>query len=120
MRVVMATSAGTPGQPNEDFVGAVASAVVLLDGAGIRGVEPICCHGVAWYTHSLGGALLGRLSRGDGQDLVDILSEAIDEIAGRHRATCDISNPSSPQATVMILQVRQGTRTSWRSETHSC
>lgn len=104
----MATSAGTPGQPNEDFVGAVPAAVVLLDGAGIPGTESICSHGVAWYTHRLGGALLGRLSRDDGQDLVAILATAIDEIAADHRSTCDITNPSSPQATVVIARLGRG------------
>ena len=57
----MATSAGEAGRPNEDFAGAVPGAAVLLDGAGIPGTESICSHGVAWYTHRLGGALLGRL-----------------------------------------------------------
>lgn len=105
MNVAMATAAGAAGQPNEDFIGAVPRAAVLLDGAGITGTESICRHGVAWYTHRLGGALLGRLSRVDGQDLVTILGDAILQIAGEHRLTCDIANPSSPQATVMILRV---------------
>jgi len=100
----MATSGGHPGQPNEDFVGAVPGAVLLLDGAGIAGTEAICCHGVAWFTHRLGGALLGRLSRADGQDLTGILAAAIDEIAADHRDTCDITNPSSPQATVAVIR----------------
>ena len=64
MHVSMATSAGRSSQPNEDFVGAVPGAIVLLDGAGIPGTESICSHGVAWYTHRLGGALLGRLVAG--------------------------------------------------------
>jgi hypothetical protein len=81
---------------------------VLLDGAGIPGTESICCHGVAWYTHRLGGALLGRLSRDYGQDLAAILDVAIDEIAADHRSTCDITNPSSPQATVAIIRAAAG------------
>jgi Protein phosphatase 2C len=104
VQVRMATSAGHPGWPNEDFVGAVPGAVVLLDGAGIPGTESICGHGVAWYTHRLGGALLGRLSRDDGQDLAACLAIAIEEIAADHRSTCDISNPSSPQATVAVIR----------------
>jgi hypothetical protein len=102
----MATSAGHPGRPNEDFVGAVPGAAVLLDGAGIPGTESICRHGVAWYTHRLGGALLARLSRDDGRDLTAVLAEAIDEIAADHRGTCDITNPSSPQATVVIARLQ--------------
>ena len=108
MHVTMATSAGGPGQPNQDFVGAVPGAVVLLDGAGIPGTESICSHGVAWYTHRLGGALLGRLSQDDGRELAVILAAAIDEIAGDHRGTCDITHPSSPQATVLIVRTHQG------------
>ncbi|MCW3842325.1 hypothetical protein ONA70_19690 [Micromonospora yasonensis] len=104
MRVSMATSAGQAGRPNEDFAGAVPGAAVLLDGAGIPGTESICSHGVAWYTHRLGGALLGRLSRDDGQDLAAILATAIDETARDHRGTCDITNPSSPQATVVMVR----------------
>jgi hypothetical protein len=103
MHVSMATSAGQPGRPNEDFAGAVPRAVVLLDRAGILGTEAICCHGVAWYTHRLGGALLARLSRDEGRDLAAILADGIEEISADHRSTCDITNPSSPQATVAIV-----------------
>ncbi|MFG2058426.1 hypothetical protein ACGFI9_30820 [Micromonospora sp. NPDC048930] len=108
MRVSMATSAGKAGQPNEDFAGAVPGAAVLLDGAGIPGTESICSHGVAWYTHRLGGALLGRLSRDDGRDLAAILAATIDEVAADHRRTCDITNPGSPQATVLIVRAHRG------------
>jgi hypothetical protein len=104
----MATSAAKAGQPNEDFTGAVPGAAVLLDGAGIPGTESICCHGVAWYTHRLGGTLLGYLSGDDGQGLAAILDSAIADIAADHRTTCDITNPSSPQATVVIVRAHEG------------
>ncbi|MFI6236321.1 hypothetical protein ACIBD9_22425 [Micromonospora sp. NPDC050784] len=112
MHVSLATSAGRAGRPNEDFVGAVPGAVVLLDGAGIPGAESLCFHGVAWYTHRLGGALLGLLSRGDGLELAAILAAAIGEIAAEHGGTCDIADPSSPQATVAMVRVHQG-RLDW-------
>jgi Protein phosphatase 2C len=108
VHVSMATSAGKAGQPNEDFAGALPGAAVLLDGAGIPGTESICFHGVAWYTHRLGGALLGRLSRDDGRDLAAILAATIDEIAADHSGTCDIANPSSPQSTVLMVRVHRG------------
>ncbi|WP_308167652.1 hypothetical protein [Catellatospora tritici] len=104
MRVSMVTDSERAGRTNEDFVGAVANAVVLLDGAGIQGIESICRHGVAWYTHRLGGALLHRLSVEDGRDLSVLLAEAIDELADAHRDTCDLTNPSSPSATVAVLR----------------
>lgn len=105
MLAALATSAGHPGRTNEDFVGAVPGAVVLLDGAGIPGAESLCRHGVAWYTHRLGGSLLGRLSGGGAPSLVSVLADAIDQLAGEHRSTCDLADPSSPQATVAILRV---------------
>lgn len=105
MLAALATSAGHPGRTNEDFAGAVPGAVVLLDGAGIPGAESLCRHGVAWYTHRLGGSLLGRLSRGGAPSLVSVLADAIDQLAGEHRSTCDLADPSSPQATVAILRV---------------
>ncbi|MEO3776457.1 hypothetical protein ABGB16_06310 [Micromonospora sp. B11E3] len=83
-------------------------AVVLLDGAGIPGTESICAHGVTWYTHRLGGALLGRLSRDDGRDLGAILAATIGEVAAMHRGTCDVGHPSSPQATVAMVRARRG------------
>jgi hypothetical protein len=103
----MATSPGHVGRPNEDFVGAVPGAVVLLDGAGIPGTEEICRHGVAWYSHSLGAALLARLAYDGGTDLVKALADSIEEVAGRHRHTCDITNPSSPQATVAMARFNE-------------
>ena len=104
VKVVMASSPGHVGRPNEDFVGAVPGAVVLLDGAGIPGTESICRHGVAWYAHTLGATLLGQLSREPGSDLDAALAESIGQVARRHRHTCDIANPSSPQSTVAITR----------------
>ncbi|MEU7977639.1 hypothetical protein AB0B63_03795 [Micromonospora sp. NPDC049081] len=104
MQVTMATSPVKPDQPNEDFVGAVPNAVVLLDGAGLAGTTSTCLHGVAWYTRRLGGALLGQLAADDGQDLTAILGQAIAQVADAHRDTCHISDPSSPSATVTIFR----------------
>jgi hypothetical protein len=92
--VSMATSAGSADQPNQDFAGAVPGAVVPLDGAGIPGTESICSHGVAWFTHRLGSALLGRPSRDDGPYRAATLPTTIDELADDHRDTCDITNPA--------------------------
>ncbi len=100
----MVTSPAVPGRSNEDFVGAVPGAVVLLDGAGIPDTESICRHGVAWYTHRLGGYVLGGLCRSPARSLVTALGDAIDRVARDHRDTCDITDPSSPQATVVIYR----------------
>jgi hypothetical protein len=107
MQVLMETRTTASDRSNEDFAGAVPSAAVLLDGAGIVGAESICHHGVAWYTHRLGGELLGRLSRDDGHDLAAILGDAIEQVTDEHRDSCDVADPSSPQATVAILRVTE-------------
>ncbi|QLQ40444.2 protein phosphatase 2C domain-containing protein [Micromonospora robiginosa] len=108
MRVELASSPGRDGRPNEDFAGAVPGAAVLLDGAGIPGTEAVCRHGVAWYAHRLGGALLGRLSGDDGRDLAAILAEGIAEVTAAHRDTCRPADPAAPQATVAMVRVTGG------------
>jgi hypothetical protein len=109
MRALLASSPGHPGRSNEDFVAASPDVVVLLDGAGIPGTESICRHGVAWYAQTLGFGLLASLTRGGrGADPESALADAIDHVAAQHRHTCDIANPSSPQATVAIVTVQDG------------
>lgn len=104
MRVAMASSPGH-GRPNEDFVGAVPDALVLLDGAGIPNTEDVCRHGVAWYSHRLGAGLLDRLSRDPASDLVTALADGIHQLTAEHRGSCDVRDPSSPQATVAVVRV---------------
>ncbi len=107
-----ATSAGHAGRANEDFVGAIPGAVVLVDGAGITGAEDLCRHGTAWYAHRLGTTLLVRLSlAGAGEtrpDLADVLAAAIDEVTDAHRDSCRVTDPSSPCGTVAVLRVADG------------
>lgn len=100
----MATSPGQVGRPNEDFIGAVPDAVVLLDGAGIPGTEDICRHGVAWYAQTLGATLLAGLTNPGLPGLVGVLADSIEQVAALHSHTCDIANPSSPQATVAAVK----------------
>jgi hypothetical protein len=104
MNLRLASSPGHPTRANEDFVGAVPGALVLLDGAGIPGTDPICHHGVAWYAHTLGSTVLGRLSRHPAVDLVEALADSIEHVAGLHRHSCDLADPSSPQATVAVVR----------------
>jgi hypothetical protein len=107
----MATSPGHPGRGNEDFVGGVVDAVVLVDGAGIIGTEDICQHGVAWYAHRLGATILARLSgaeAGVDANLTAVVAAAIDEVTDAHRDTCNVADPSSPSATVAVVRVTDG------------
>jgi hypothetical protein len=104
MTVQLASSPGHPGRPNEDFVGAVPGAVVLVDGAGMPGTESVCRHGVAWYSHTLGSTVLGLMSRPVAGDLAEVLAEAIDRVAGLHRHSCDLADPRSPQGAVAVVR----------------
>ncbi len=109
MRVTMASgAAGRIGRVNEDFVGAITTAAVLTDGAGIPGSESICRHGVAWYASRLGGNLLGLLSLRRELSLSALLADAIEQVTGDHRDTCDVADSISPSATVAILRLSNG------------
>ncbi|WP_092375484.1 protein phosphatase 2C domain-containing protein [Micromonospora phaseoli] len=98
-----------PGRVNEDFVGAVPTAAVVIDGAGgFAGADAVCRHGVTWYAHRLGGTLLGLLPLAQGRSLPALLAEAIEQVTDEHRDTCDVADPISPSATVAILRVSGG------------
>jgi hypothetical protein len=108
MRVAMASAAARSGHANEDFIGAVPTAAVLIDGAGIPGAESICRHGVAWYASRLGATLLGLLSVARDRSLPALLAEAIGQVTDDHRDTCEVADPISPSAAVAILRLSDG------------
>jgi hypothetical protein len=108
MRVTMASVSARAGRVNEDFAGAVPTAAVLIDGAGIPGAESICRHGVAWYASRLGGSLLSLASLVPDRTLTALLAEAIEQVTDVHRGTCDVADPISPSATVAILRLSDG------------
>ncbi|THV24633.1 hypothetical protein E9998_20495 [Glycomyces paridis] len=100
----MATLDGHPGRSNEDFVGVVPNGAVLVDGAGVPNAGHLCRHGVAWYAHRLGGALLAALPQEPERPLAAILTDAITTITDLHRDSCEVTNASSPFAAVAILR----------------
>ncbi|WP_405392972.1 integrase [Streptomyces sp. NBC_01102] len=108
MRVTMTSAAARTGRTNEDFTGAVPTAAVLVDGAGIPGTESICRHGVAWYAHRLGGSLLTLFSLAPDRSLSALLAEAIERTTDEHRDTCGVTDSISPSATVAVLRLSGG------------
>jgi hypothetical protein len=104
MRVTIATSAARPDEPNEDFAAAGTNGVILLDGAGLSGTTSKCTHGVAWYTRHLGGALLAGLPDEE-RTLTAILRDGIRETAALHAGTCDLDDPGTPSATVVMVRL---------------
>jgi hypothetical protein len=107
MRVVLATHAGTPGWPNEDFAAAAPGAAVLLDGCTTfpGGADTGCVHGVAWYARTLGAVFLSAITADPPAPLAECLAAAIAEVRARHDGTCDLSNPATPAATVTAVRV---------------
>ncbi|HEU5023971.1 MAG TPA: hypothetical protein VFV01_03535 [Spirillospora sp.] len=119
------TDQGSPERLNEDFVAAAPGAVVVLDGCGLPlGTDLGCVHGTAWYARSLGTRLLARMLDGLGpqagppvappegahrparRPLVARLAGAIADVAAAHRASCDLTVPTTPAATVLAVRLR--------------
>jgi hypothetical protein len=106
VRVTLATDAGTPGWPNEDFAAVAPGAAVLLDGCTTvpRDRDTGCRHGVAWYARTLGTALLAGITAVPPVPLDQALSAAIAEVRSRHETTCDLASPATPAATVTAVR----------------
>jgi Protein phosphatase 2C len=105
MKTAIATTAA-PGQENEDFAAATSRTAVLLDGAGLSGVDDGgCAHGVAWYVNRLGQVLIDAVDREPSRDLRGALAASISEVAASHSASCDLAHPGTPSSTVVIVTV---------------
>src|SRR5713226_9366505 len=62
----IATMAGDPARPNEDFVSVLGGCAIMLDGSGAPGDLPTgCTHGVPWYVRQLGAWCLAGLAAGE-------------------------------------------------------
>ncbi|WP_431036747.1 hypothetical protein ACQYWQ_21670 [Streptomyces sp. P6-2-1] len=110
MRAELVTEPGGSDRADEDFtcVSLPASGqggfLVLLDGVTPPEGATGCVHSVPWYVSRLGGALNElSVSRPD-LTLREILASSIRRTAELHRATCDLSHPRTPQATVVLAR----------------
>jgi hypothetical protein len=110
MRIETATEPGTADVPNEDFVSVALPAsgeggvAVVLDGVTPPPDNGACVHSVPWFTARLGGALLELSVARRDLPPADCLAAAISRTADAHRATCDLSHPLTPQATVVMAR----------------
>ena len=110
MRRELISEPGDPARPNEDFAtfavpaSGQGGALVVLDGVTPPDGDDGCLHSVHWFCARLGGALTElSVSRRD-LTLTEILSHAILRTADSHAATCDLSHPRTPQATVVLAR----------------
>ncbi|MFB6713037.1 MULTISPECIES: hypothetical protein [unclassified Streptomyces] len=110
MRIELATVAGSPDRPNEDWAATTVpasgqgGALVLLDGVTPPRGDDGCVHSVPWFTARLGGALVELSGSRRDLTLQEILAESIRRTADTHRSTCDLSHVRTPQATVVMAR----------------
>lgn len=107
MDVAFTSAPGSAEQENEDWVGATAQAVVVLDGLSApAGFESGCVHGTVWFVRQLGSRLLHLASADADTALYDHLARAIEDVADLHADTCELDHLGTPSATVAMLRLR--------------
>ncbi len=102
------TSATEPGgsRPNEDWIGASPTAMLVLDGVTVPdGIATGCIHGTPWYVGALGRAILHFCGDPRILDIRQILRQAIEKVREIHEGTCDVFAPGTPAATVALFRV---------------
>jgi hypothetical protein len=104
VNVALASVPAEPDRQNEDFAAVAPGAAVLLDGAGVAGAETGCIHGVAWFSSTLGGLLLGSITAHPAQPLADCLADSIRCVRSLHEDTCDLTYRASPTSTVVAVR----------------
>ncbi len=115
MRTELVSVPGDPVRPNEDFASVAlpasgqGGALVVLDAVTPPRGETGCLHSVPWFTARLGGALTELTVSLLDVPLVDLLARAIARTADSHAATCDLSHPRTPQATVALARWTEAT-----------
>lgn len=110
MRIELATVAGSPERPNEDWAATTlpasgqGGALVVLDGVTPPRGDDGCVHSVPWFTARLGGALVELSGSRRDLTLQEILEVSIRRTADTHRSLCDLSHVRTPQATVVMAR----------------
>jgi hypothetical protein len=105
MNIAFDTQGGSALRPNEDWIAATSSTVVVLDGVTApRVTEPGCSHSVTWFTRHLGARLVALLQEDLGA--AEALTEAINQTNDLHGNACDLTSQGTPAAAVAILRER--------------
>ncbi|MEU6364278.1 protein phosphatase 2C domain-containing protein [Streptomyces sp. NPDC046931] len=115
MRRELISEPGDPARPNEDFAtltvpaSGQGGALVVLDGVTPPEGDDGCLHSVHWFCARLGGALAELSVSHRDLALSEILTQALGRTAEAHAATCDLSHPRTPQATVVLARWSEAT-----------
>jgi hypothetical protein len=104
MHAAIATQAGSPDSPNEDWAGVLAPGLaVVLDGLSAPdGTGTGCRLGTPWFVSQLGPRVLAQPAD-PSRSLADALADAIRQVASLHPG-CDLTHPGTPSATVVLLR----------------
>src|SRR3954464_12320577 len=99
-------SQGAPDRPgNEDFAFAAGGLVGVLDGVTRpNGVLDGCSHSPTWYVRHLAAQLVGLYSVEPELALTELLATAIERVRDEHVASCDLTHPGTPAATVCLVK----------------
>lgn len=104
MKIEMATEAGSPDAANEDWCGATARTIVVLDGVSMPAdIEQACSHGTPWFVRQLGARLLAA-GENMAAPLSTILAGCIGAVADLH-PQCDVDSVGAPSAAVAMLRI---------------
>jgi hypothetical protein len=107
MEVRLSTQAAPGRSANEDGALVIGDLVAVFDGVSQPAtVHSGCVHGPAWYVRRLSARLALAYADEPAASLPDLLADAITGVAGEHRATCDLTRPSTPASTVCMLRER--------------
>lgn len=101
MRAEFHTLPGSKDKATEDWVGITPELAVVLDGGTAR-TETGCEHGVSWYAHQLGAAIVAQAV--DPVSLADCLARAISYVTDLH-PQCDHAHPGTPSAAAGIVRL---------------
>jgi hypothetical protein len=105
MEVRLSTSAAPDRRANEDGMLAIGDLVAVFDGVTQPAtVDSGCVHGPAWYVGRLSTQLALSYASNPADALPNLLAAAIAGVTDEHRATCDLSRPTTPASTVCMLR----------------
>jgi hypothetical protein len=105
MDVRLSTQAAPDRVTNEDGILAVGGLVAVFDGVTQPAtVDSGCRHSPAWYVRRLSARLALAYADAPDDALPGLLAHAIGDVAGEHRATCDLGRPATPASTVCMLR----------------
>lgn len=104
-RVILASEPAPGHAENEDNAFQYGPLVGVFDGVTAPpGIDTGCVHGPAWYVRRLTARLVETATARPAASLADTLADAIRRVRDDHDGRCDLTNPTTPAATVCLVR----------------